>query len=97
MQLDHTTEEEGEQVLNLKSNCLVMGLFLEAIALCFINIETTDTLLIFNFLFLSLTFQLNEGLYRKLGMLALGNVVGVFWNFVLYYFDIAGIAFLEKH
>jgi hypothetical protein len=94
--LGHTTEEEGEQVLSLKSNRLAMGLFLEAIALCFItsfrfiNIESTATLLIFNLLFLSLTFQLNGTLNRKLGMLALGNIVGLFWNFVLYYFAIAG-------
>ena len=81
---------------------LVLGLFLEAIALClivsfrFINIESTATLLIFNFLFVSLTFQLNGALNRKLGMLALGNVIGLFWNFVLYFFAIAGATFFGE-
>jgi hypothetical protein len=75
---------------------------LEAIALClivsfrFINIEATATLLIFNLLFLSLTFQLDGTLNRKLGMLALGNVIGVFWNYVLYFFAIAGGTFFGE-
>ena len=88
--------------MKLDSNRLVLGLFLEAIALClitsfrFINIESTATLLIFNLLFLSLTFQLNGALNRKLGILALGNIVGLFWNFVLYYFAIAGVTFFGE-
>ena len=81
---------------------LVLGLFLEAIALCliisfrFINIESTVTLLIFNLLFLSLTFQLNGALNRKVGMLALGNIIGLFWNSVLYFFAIAGVTFFGE-
>ena len=81
---------------------LVLCLFLEAIALCliasfrFINIESTATLLIFNLLFLSLTFQLNGTLNRKLGMLALGNVIGLFWNSVLHFFAIAGVTFFGE-
>ncbi len=88
--------------MKLDSNRLVIGLFLEAIALClitsfrFINIESTATLLIFNLLFFSLTFQLNGALNRKLGILALGNIVGLFWNFVLYYFAIAGVTFFGE-
>jgi hypothetical protein len=85
--------------MKFESSRLVLGLFLEAIALClitsfrFINIESTVTLLIFNLLFLSLTFQLNGSRNRKLGMLALGNIIGLFWNFVLHYFAIAGVTF----
>jgi len=81
---------------------LTLGLFLEAIALCliasfrFINIESTATLLIFNLLFLSLTFQLNGTLNRKLGMLALGNVIGLFWNSVLHFFAVAGVTFFGE-
>jgi hypothetical protein len=88
--------------MKLDSNRLVLGLFLGAIALClitsfrFINIESTATLLTFNLLFLSLTFQLNGALNRKLGILALGNIVGLFWNFVLYYFAIAGVTFFGE-
>jgi len=75
---------------------------LEAIALCliasfrFINIEATATLLIFNLFFFSLTVHLNGTLNRKLGVLALGNIMGLFWNFVLYYFAIAGVTFFGE-
>jgi hypothetical protein len=62
----------------------------------FINIESTVTLLIFNLLFLSLTFQLNGTLNRKIGMLALGNIIGLFWNFALYFFAIAGVTFFGE-
>jgi hypothetical protein len=88
--------------MKLESSRLVLGLFLEAIVLSliasfrFINIESTATLLIFNFLFVSLTFQLNGSLNRKLGMLALGNIIGLFWNLVLYFFAIAGAAFFGE-
>ena len=88
--------------MKFKRSHLVLGLFLEAIALCliasfrFINIESTATLLIFNLLFLSLTFQLNGTLNRKLGMLALGNVIGLFWNSVLHFFAVAGGTFFGE-
>ena len=83
-------------------NRLVSGLFLEAIALCliasfrFINIESTVMLLIFNFLFASLIFQLNGTLSRKLCMLALGNIIGLFWNFIFYFFAIVGAAYFGE-
>lgn len=88
--------------MKFESSRLVLGLFLEAIVLClivsfcFINIESTVTLLIFNLLFFSLTFQLNGALNRKLGMLALGNIIGLFWNFLLYFFAIAGVMFFGE-
>jgi hypothetical protein len=75
---------------------LVSVLSLEAIALCliasfrFINIESTIMLLIFNFLFASLIFQLNGTLSRKLGMLASGNILGLSWNCIFYFSDITG-------
>jgi len=70
----------------MKFESLASGLFFEAIALCviasfrFINIESAVTLLFFNLLFILLTFELNGTLNRKLGMLALGNIIGLFWN-----------------
>jgi hypothetical protein len=85
-----------------KRSLLVIGLFLEAIALCLIlsfsviNIATTATLLIFNLFFLSLTIYLNITLDRKLGLLALGNIIGLFWNIALHYFAIAGGAFFGE-
>ena len=88
--------------MKFKRSHLVLGLFLETIVLCliasfrFISIEATTTLLIFNLLFLSLTFQLNGALNRKLGMLALGNVIGLFWNSVLHFFAVAGVTFFGE-
>jgi hypothetical protein len=75
---------------------LVMGLFVEAIILCliasyrFVNLQSTATLLIFNTLFVSLTFQLNGKLNLKLGLLALGNLMGLFLNFIFSSFVVAG-------
>jgi hypothetical protein len=83
-----------------KRSLLVIGLFLEAIALCLIlsfsviNIATTATLLIFNLFFLSI--HLNITLDRKLGLLALGNIIGLLWNIALHYFAIAGGAFFGE-
>jgi hypothetical protein len=88
--------------VKFENSRIVMLLFLEAIALClitsfrFINIESTATLMIFNLLFVSLTFQLNGTINRKLGMMALGNVIGLLWSFVLYFFAIAGATFFGE-
>jgi hypothetical protein len=88
--------------MKFESSRLVLGLFVETIALClittfrFINIESTATLLIFNLLFLSLTFQLNGALNIKLGMLALGNIIGMFWNFILHFLAIVGVTFFGE-
>lgn len=88
--------------MKFESSRLVLGLFLEAIALCllisfrFINIASTATLLIFNLLFFSLTIYLNGTLNRKIGILALGNITGLFWSFVLHYFAIAGFTFFGE-
>ena len=85
-----------------KRSLLVTGLFLEAITLCLIlsfsviNIAATATLLIFNVLFLSLTIQLNITLDRKLGILALGNIIGLLWNIALHHFAIAGNTFFGE-
>ncbi|MCW4046922.1 MAG: hypothetical protein NWE99_05095 [Candidatus Bathyarchaeota archaeon] len=62
--------------------------FVEAIVLCLIasfrliNIESTITLLIFNLLFTSLIFQLKGAVNKKLFLLALGNIIGLFWSYV---------------
>ena len=88
--------------MKFKANRLVLVLFLEVIALClivsfrFINIETVIMLLIFNFLFISLIFQLNGALNRKLGMLALGNIIGLFWNFIFHSFAVVGVMYFGE-
>ena len=95
------TMKGGEQV-KLESNRIVLGLFVEAIALCliiafrFINIQATLTLLVFNMLFLSLTIQLNGTRNKKIAILTLGNIIGLFWSFVLNQFAIACNAFFGE-
>jgi len=39
---------------------------------------------------------LNGSLNRKLGMLALGNIIGLFWNFALHFFAIAAVTFFGE-
>ena len=88
--------------MQLRVNRLLLFLELELITLCligsfhFINIESTITLLIFTLLFASLIYQLNGTASRKLGLLAVGNVVGLFWNLVFYYFSSAGTLIFGK-
>jgi len=83
-------------------NRLISVLFLEAVALCclvsfsFINFETTIFLLIFNFLFVSLVFQLNGTFNRKIGLLAAGNAFGLFCNFIFYSFSIVGVEYFGQ-
>ena len=95
------TMKGGEQV-KLESNRIVLGLFVEAIALCliiafrFINIQATLTLLVFNMLFLSLTIHLNGTRNKKMAILTLGNIIGLFWSFVLNQFAIACSAFFGE-
>jgi hypothetical protein len=88
--------------MKIEGSRLALGLFLEVIALCiiasfyFINFESLIMLLIFNFLFVSLIFQLNGTLNKKVGILALGNIIGLFWNFVLFCFSIAGTMYFGE-
>src|SRR4030065_20874 len=80
-------------------NLLISGFFLEIIALCLIasftliSIESMTMLLIFNFLFISLTFGLGGKLNRKLCLLSLGNGIGLFWDFTLYSLATSGNAY----
>jgi hypothetical protein len=55
------------------------------------SIESTITLLIFNFLFISLIFQLKGTLAKKTLILATGNLVGFLCNFVFFNFSYAGL------
>ncbi len=88
--------------MEFKINHLVAALFVEANVLCliialrFINIATTATLLIFDLFFFSLTIHLKGTLSKKLGILTLGNITGLIWNLVLHYFAIAGATFFGE-
>ena len=48
----------------------------------FVSNESVYMLIIFNFLFVSLTFPLDGTLTRKLSMLLIGNIIGLFWNYL---------------
>jgi hypothetical protein len=48
-----------------------------------LSLETAAILFVFNFLFLSFLFELNGTLRKKLGLLALGNLMGLAWNYLL--------------
>jgi hypothetical protein len=65
-------------------------------ALSLINLETAILLLIFNFLFISLTFQLNGTLARKLGLLAVGNALGLLCNFTFVSLGVVGSAYFGQ-
>lgn len=76
---------------------ITLGVFLfELVILCLaashflINLETMILLSIFDLLFVSLAFQLNGTLIQKLLLLALGNGLGLFCNFVFISFNIVG-------
>lgn len=56
-----------------------------------INIESTSMLIVFNLLFASLMFPLKGSLTRKTCLLLVGNVVGLFWNYLLYLFAFLGV------
>ncbi len=61
-----------------------------------IEVEAAIILLIFSFLYGAINFQLNGSICKKVGMLAAGNVVGLFWNFIFNHFAAAGtLAFGE--
>jgi hypothetical protein len=67
---------------------LLFGFFVVAIvsyvllSSSFVSSESVYMLIIFNCLFVSLTFPLNETLPKKLSMLLIGNVIGLFWNYL---------------
>jgi putative flippase GtrA len=48
----------------------------------FVSSESVYMLIIFNLLFVSLTFPLDGTLTRKIFMLLIGNIIGLFWNYL---------------
>ena len=71
-----------------KVNHLIFGFSVGAIASymllssSFVSSESVYMLIIFNFFFVSLTFPLDGTLTRKLSMLLIGNIIGLFWNYL---------------
>jgi hypothetical protein len=88
--------------LEVEFNRVLSFFFLEVLTLCsvtsflLINAESAIVLFIFDFLFVSFVFQLTRKLSVKLGLLALGNVVGLFCNFVFYSLNVVGVKYLGE-
>jgi hypothetical protein len=81
---------------------LVAVLFVEATILCLISafqlvdIQSTAILVIFNALFLSIIFRLHGSLNKKLVLLFMGNVTGLFWNYLFHSFAIAASSSIQN-
>jgi len=52
-----------------------------------VNNEAALTLIIFDFLFVSLVFRLNGSFMKKIALLLIGNVIGLLWNSVFHSFS----------
>lgn len=60
------------------------------------TLQSSLALMIFNVLFISLPFQLQSTLSRKLFLLALGNMTGLSWNYIFTSFSAAATIFFGK-
>jgi len=80
-------------------NLLASGLLLEIISSCLISFyllidsESIISLLVFDFILLTLNFNFNGKTALKLGLLTLCNFVGILSNLVLFSFYTVGVAF----
>lgn len=52
------------------------------LSFCFVNSEVAFMLMVFDFLFVSLVFPLEGSFVKKIGLLLIGNVIGLLWNSV---------------
>jgi hypothetical protein len=59
------------------------------LAFVFFPSEPSVMLMLYNFLFASLIFPLNGALTKKVFILAIGNIVGICWNYLFYLFAYA--------
>jgi len=64
-------------------------------ALCRILSESAlISIALFNFLFVFLLFPLEGPLFRKVCLLAAGNIVGLAWHFIMLAFGVASVLYL---
>ena len=84
--------------MQFKNSRLITILFAEAIMLCLIAAFRliTVTLLIFNMLFTTVIFQLRGSVNRKLGLLLMGNVIGLLWSYIFCSLSAAGTWFFGE-
>lgn len=88
--------------LEVHFNRVLSFLFVEIVAICsaasyrLISAESAIVLFVFDFLFVSFAFQLTRTLSVKLGLLALGNVVGLFFNLFFSFLTFAGFEYFGE-
>lgn len=76
------------QKLEWRTSHIVFGFSLAAVISYmllyshYLSTEAAFMVIVFNFLFVSLTFPLNGALTTKVLMLSLGNMIGLLWNYV---------------
>lgn len=88
----HNSMATNGQKLGWRISHIVFGFCLGAIIsymllyFHYLGTEAAFMLIVFNFLFVSLTFPLNGALTTKVLMLSLGNMIGLLWNYVFFLF-----------
>jgi len=60
----------------------VIVIYVILLSFCFVNGEAAFMLMVFDFLFVSLVFPLDGSFVKKIGLLLIGNVIGLLWNSV---------------
>jgi len=76
-------EENGWRIDHLLFGFLIIAVISYVLLFSsIINSESVYMLVIFNLLFVSLTFPLDGTLTRKISILLIGNAVGLFWNYL---------------
>ena len=60
----------------------VVVIYVILLSFYFVNVEAAVMLIVFNFLFVSLIFPLDGSFVKKIGLLLIGNVIGLLWNSV---------------
>ena len=72
------------------ASCLLLSFLL-------INEESTVMLVVFNLLFASLIFPLDGTSTRKAYLLLMGNLIGLFWNYLLFSLAFIGIFYFGEY
>ena len=66
------------------------------LSFCCVSSEAAILLMIFDFLFVSLVFQLDGTFVKKIMLLLVGNVIGLLWNSVFYSFAYVAVYYFGE-
>jgi hypothetical protein len=77
-----------ERPVRIRYSLMICSVLVTALCLilsfALINKESTSMLVVFNLLFASLMFPLKGSFTKKICLLLLGNVIGLFWNYLFF-------------